>query len=99
MEEFYRPSRRSHSSFFSLAGLLGQSRVAANADGTIQVDSLTGLSGTPQRWREVDSFIWEDGNGEQLVATTRDGRVENFAAGSFGAAQIMQRVPGWASAS
>lgn len=94
----YWPSRRGHSSFFRLANLLRQSTVSTEPDGTLVVSSLSDYSGAPIRWREVAPFVWVDDARNQLVALTKDGRVENFASGGFGAAMVMQRVPGWANA-
>jgi len=99
MAGFYSPSRRNHSSFFRLANLLGQVKVTASGDGTLQVSSLTDFSGAPMIWRAVGPLVWQTDGGEQLAAVVKDGQVVNFASGGFGAAQVMQRVPGWASAS
>ena len=63
----YLPSRRPEKSLFRIMGLLGQTSVNANEDGTISVDSLTDFNGKPKRWREVAPMTFRDVNGQDSL--------------------------------
>lgn len=62
----YMPSRRGQSNLAYLAGLLGQTRVVANADGTIGVDKFLAGAGQPAvAWRQTAPGYWQDNAGLQ----------------------------------
>jgi CubicO group peptidase (beta-lactamase class C family) len=100
MEGLYWSSRRIHSSFFALTNLLGQAKVTAKPDGTIQVSDYRDSSGAVKTWREIGPWLWEDQTGEsQVAAVVKDGKVVNFATSDGPPVDVSQRVPGWASSS
>lgn len=63
----YLPSRRAEKSLFRIMGLLGETSVSVNEDGTISVDSLTDFNGKPKRWREVAPMTFRDINGQDSL--------------------------------
>ncbi len=63
----YLGSRRPEKSLFRIMGLLGQTSVSANEDGTISVDFLTDFNGKPKRWREVAPMTFRDVNGQDSL--------------------------------
>jgi CubicO group peptidase (beta-lactamase class C family) len=75
----YESSRRSESSFLSLANLLDQSKVTADKDGILTVSDLTGMNGVPLKWREVAPGRWREVNGVQML----DAHFENGVAASL----------------
>jgi CubicO group peptidase (beta-lactamase class C family) len=100
MEGLYWSSRRVHSSFFAMTNLLGQTKVSALPDGTMQVADIKDASGATKTWREVGPWTWEDTAGsDRLAAVVKDGKVVMFATDSDKAVSAFQPVPGWASAS
>jgi CubicO group peptidase (beta-lactamase class C family) len=79
----YVVSRRSDSNFLK-AATLQQSRIIANADGTITVDDLLGLNGAPIKWREVGPQSWRAVNGTRtLDARIENGRVTEITSDDF----------------
>ena len=83
--------------FFRLLGLLDQTDLRANEDGTIAISSLRDLSGTPKVWEEIGPFIWgEIGGQDRLAMTVVDGQVRRIARGSDPAGRLL-RVPWWQS--
>lgn len=90
----YIVSRRSETSFFRLAALLGQASVVPNGDGTISVPALTGASGLPKRWERIAPMTFRDVNGQDLLI---------FKPDANGDTQIVSQYPfmtftrvGWA---
>ncbi len=63
----YLGSRRPEKSLFRIMGLLGETSVSANEDGTISVDSLTDFNGKPKRWREVATMTFRDVGGQDSL--------------------------------
>ncbi|MDP2915616.1 MAG: serine hydrolase domain-containing protein [Candidatus Aminicenantes bacterium] len=99
MAGLYRWSRRSESSFFTMTNLLGQVKVKAGPDGTLEVSVLKDASGAVIRWREVAPFVWQDPAGEiNLAAVVKDGKVVNFTSDELPPVMVLQPVPGRASA-
>jgi len=90
----YMLSRRSDTSFFKAASLLGEATVAANEDGTIQVAALTEPSGQPKRWQEVAPMTFRDVNGQDLLIFNRDhnGNMQLILPYPF---MVFQRVGLW----
>jgi hypothetical protein len=56
----YAASRRAETTFFKLLTLLGETRITANDDGTIELPPLTSYNGKPKRWREISPFVWRE---------------------------------------
>lgn len=96
----YDNSRRAETSFLSILNLFGQVKIVANEDGTISVPFMTSLSGEPLRWREIRPFIWQEENGEDLLAAeVADGRVVRFSFDMLSPFMVFEPTPGWRSGS
>ncbi len=80
----YIVSRRSESSFFRLASLLGQASVVPNGDGTISIGALTGANGLPKRWERIAPMTFRDVKGQDLLI---------FKPNADGAMQIVLHYP------
>ena len=63
----YMISRRSDTSFFRAAAILGEATVVPNEDGTISVAALTDPSGQPIKFQEVAPMRFQDVNGEDTL--------------------------------
>jgi CubicO group peptidase (beta-lactamase class C family) len=76
--------------------MLSQSHVTANADGTIQIDSLKNPAGEPFRWREVAPLRYRQVGGDSYVVfgTDADGHVISWATDYFNMVSVEQRVHG-----
>jgi CubicO group peptidase (beta-lactamase class C family) len=74
----YTLSRRSDSSFFRLASLLGEFTVSPATDGDIEVSLLTGASGKPKRWQAVSAttFIERDGQDKLIFKPDQNGQLQ-----------------------
>jgi CubicO group peptidase (beta-lactamase class C family) len=74
----YTLSRRSDSSFFRLASLLGELTVSPTNDGDIEVSLLTGPSGKPKRWQAVSAttFIERDGQDKLIFKPDQNGQLQ-----------------------
>jgi CubicO group peptidase (beta-lactamase class C family) len=74
---FYQSSRRWENSFLKLVSLfppgLGQSKVFANSNGTISIDSFEGPNGQLLKFEEIDSLFYREGNGSSHLAFRPDG--------------------------
>jgi CubicO group peptidase (beta-lactamase class C family) len=91
-------SRGSHSSFISLVGLLGQTKVAVDGKGRLVAPIWPSVSGAPRRWVEIAPFVWEDVNGhEKLAAEVKDGKVTRFTEDAFSPFMIFYRAPWYQS--
>jgi CubicO group peptidase (beta-lactamase class C family) len=96
MADRYWWSRRSVSGFFSMTGLLGQTKVTVDGDGNL-IAGFKDPGGAVIRWREVAPFVWKDATGENtLAAAVKDGRVESFSLEGLAPFMILQPVPKWA---
>ncbi len=92
MAGHYGSSRTSVSNFVKLFGLLGQTQVVANEDGTITVSALLSPGGAPKRWREVAPWQWREvGGDDRLAAVVENGEVKRFSIAGF--APIIEFVP------
>lgn len=90
----YDSSRRSESSFFKILGLLGQTTVARNEDGTLQVSSLHGLADQPIKLREVAPFVWREVDGKLIVAAkVQQGQVLRFSDNDLSPFTVFERTP------
>ncbi|HJQ23479.1 MAG TPA: serine hydrolase domain-containing protein [Blastocatellia bacterium] len=90
----YISSRRSETSFFKAASLLGEATVAPTEDGMIEVAQLTGANGKPKRWREVAplTFLEENGQEKLIFKPDQSGRMQMILPYPF---FIFQRVGFW----
>jgi CubicO group peptidase (beta-lactamase class C family) len=74
----YTFSRRSDSSFFRLASLLGELTVSPTDDGDIEVSLLTGANGKPKRWQPVSAttFVERDGQDKLIFKPDQNGQLQ-----------------------
>ena len=74
----YISSRRSESSFLKVLSAFGQSKVYANADGTISVDSFKDPNGQPRKYEEIGSLLYRQVHGQSHIAFSKnsEGRME-----------------------
>lgn len=90
----YDNSRRMESSFMSLLNLVSSIKIVANEDNTISMPLATTLSGVPQKWREIEPFLWRSTDGEQLLAAqVEDGRVTRFSMDGVSPFMMFEPVP------
>jgi hypothetical protein len=84
----------------SLLNLLGQSKVVAKDDGTLQVSDFRDYSGALKTWREIGPYHWEDATGgSHMAARVENGKVIYFASDDEPPVMVSMPVPAWASAS
>ncbi|MDQ3174358.1 MAG: beta-lactamase family protein [Acidobacteriota bacterium] len=74
----YILSRRSETSFFRVATLIGELTVSPVGDGMIEVAQLTGPNEKPKRWREVApmTFLEENGHDKLVFKPDQNGRLQ-----------------------
>jgi CubicO group peptidase (beta-lactamase class C family) len=90
----YRVSRRVDSSFVSLLYATQQTTVDDNGDGTISVSSEASPSGVPQRWREIEPFVWREEPGKTLLSGHAEGnQIDRFAYGDSASIEVFDRTP------
>ena len=100
MQGLYLSSLRSTDNFMKALDLVGQAKVTALPDGTIQVSSLHDYAGAPKVWREVGPFVWKDAEDDStLAAVVKDGKVVNFAVSDLPPAFVFRPVKTSISAS
>jgi len=63
----YTFSRRSETSFFKTASLLGQLTVSPVGNGDIEVSLLTGANGKPKRWQPVGAMTFQERDGQDKL--------------------------------
>jgi CubicO group peptidase (beta-lactamase class C family)/uncharacterized membrane protein len=63
----YTFSRRSETSFFKTASLLGQLTVSPVGNGDIEVSLLTGANGKPKHWQAVGATTFQDRDGQDKL--------------------------------
>ena len=92
---WYVASRKIDSSLRILFAI-GQSQVMARPDGTIEIDALKDLSGTPKRWREVGPLDYREIGGQTHTkfVTDANGNVSYWISDDFLPVEILQRVHG-----
>ncbi|MGH8235355.1 MAG: serine hydrolase domain-containing protein [Rhodanobacteraceae bacterium] len=75
---------------------LAQTDVTANPDGTIRIDALADLSGTPKTWREVGPMTWREvgGPAHTKFVTGKDGRIRYWISDDFLPVEVFQPVHG-----
>ena len=91
----YIVSRRSHTSFLALSNLLGQTKVVANSDGSIESPEFNGPEDEPKKWREIAPFVWRNMSGsDRLAAKVENGRVTRFGVDES-PMTVFEPVPWW----
>jgi CubicO group peptidase (beta-lactamase class C family) len=80
----------------SFVFLLGQNRVTARPDGTIELDMLKDPAGNPLRWREVGPLYYQQVNGQSHLKfnTDANGNVFSWTSDEFIPVEIGLRVNG-----
>jgi CubicO group peptidase (beta-lactamase class C family) len=93
----YVSSRAGGFNFLRLAALLGETTVAVDKDGYLVASSITDLSGSPRKWREVKPWLWQEVNGADYLQAITDanGKVKMFSITPYAA--IIEFLPAPAS--
>jgi hypothetical protein len=97
MAGHYVSSRAGGFNFLRLAALLGETTVAVDKDGNLVASSITDLSGSPRKWREVGPHLWKEVNGSDYLQAIPDGNggIKMFSITPF--APIIEFLPAPAS--
>ena len=75
-------SRGSQTNFFSLIGMIGQTKVSVGPKGELVVPELKDLNGVASKWVETSPFVWQDSDGhEQVAAKVVNDKVERWSFG------------------
>lgn len=93
MSGHYVSSRAGGFNFLRLAALLGETTVGVDKDGILVASSITDLSGSPRKWREVKPFLWKELNGADYLQAVRDsnGGIRMFSITPY--APIIEFIP------
>jgi CubicO group peptidase (beta-lactamase class C family) len=93
----YVSSRAGGFNFLRLAALLGETSVGVDKNGALIVSSITDLSGSPRKWREVKPWVWQEVNGSDYLQAIPDGNggVKMFSITPY--APIIEFLPAPAS--
>lgn len=90
----YDDSRRSHSSFLSVIGLLSELKVTANKDDTISVSLLRSPDGDLKHFREISPFVWREVNGhDRVAAVVKDGKVVRLSSDEISPFMVFDPAP------
>jgi CubicO group peptidase (beta-lactamase class C family) len=73
MSGHYVSSRAGGFNFLRLAALLGETTVAVDKNGDLIASSITDLSGSPRKWREVKPWLWQEVNGGDYLEAIPNG--------------------------
>jgi hypothetical protein len=68
----YIVSRRSETTLMKILTVIGETKVAANDDGTISVVDLKDLNGEPKKFREIAPLMFREDNGQDRIGFKRD---------------------------
>jgi CubicO group peptidase (beta-lactamase class C family) len=92
----YITSRRSESTFFKIAAILGQFAVTSDDKGILTLEGNKNLRGGLKRWREIGPLLYHEVDGPDLIAFHRDekGAVTDLLASPV---TLEQRVTGFAN--
>jgi hypothetical protein len=97
MSGAWEVSRRADSNFLALLGFIGQTKVAANKKGELQLP-FQGPNGKPRHWVEVAPFVWQDVNGhDRAAAKVVDGRPVRFSFDFLSPFMVFDRAPWYSS--
>ncbi|MFT3762070.1 MAG: serine hydrolase [Pseudoxanthomonas sp.] len=92
----YESSRRPQNNVMGILGLLSQTKVFPNEDGSISVSIWTDPSGTPRKWKPVGEWLWQDPDtGERLAAVVENGKVKRFSMEYVASIMVFDRLSGW----
>jgi CubicO group peptidase (beta-lactamase class C family) len=69
---FYVSSRHFERSFMKLTNLIEQTKVSANSDGTVSVDSEQKPNGEPKRFEEIAPLLYREVGGHSQLGFRRD---------------------------
>jgi len=90
-------SRRADSNFLAGIAFIGQSKVAVNKKGEIEIP-FPGPSGKPRHWVEVAPFVWQDVDShERAAARVVDGRPVRFSFDFLSPFEVFDRAPWYAA--
>jgi CubicO group peptidase (beta-lactamase class C family) len=97
MSGHYVSSRAGGFNWFRMLALLGETKVGVDKNGTLVASSITDLSGTPRKWREVKPWLWQEVNGADKLQALIDGNghVKMFSITPY--APIIEFLPAPAS--
>jgi CubicO group peptidase (beta-lactamase class C family) len=97
MSGHYVSSRAGGFNFLRLAALLGETTIAVDKDGQLIASSITDLSGSPRKWREVKPWLWQEVNGSDYLQAIPDanGGIKMFSITPY--APIIEFLPAPAS--
>ena len=93
----YVSSRAGGFNFLRLAALLGETSVAVDKNGDLIASTITDLSGSPRKWREVKPWLWQEVNGADYLEAIPNGNggIKMFSITPY--APIIEFVPAPAS--
>jgi CubicO group peptidase (beta-lactamase class C family) len=93
-------SRASKTSFLAFLGFLGQTKVAVDGKGELQIAGLNGLNGKPRHWVEIAPFVWLDTEShDRLAAKVVDGKPVRWSFDLLSPFMVFERVPWYANSS
>jgi CubicO group peptidase (beta-lactamase class C family) len=97
MSGHYVSSRAGGFNWFRMLALLGETKVGVDKNGTLVASSITDLSGSPRKWREVKPWLWQELNGADELQAVVDGNghVKMFSITPY--APIIEFLPAPAS--
>jgi CubicO group peptidase (beta-lactamase class C family) len=93
----YVSSRAGGFNFLRMVTLLGETTVAVDKNGDLIASSITDLSGSPRKWREVKPLLWKEVNGADYLEAVKngDGSIKMFSITPY--APIIEFLPAPAS--
>ncbi|GMM92576.1 serine hydrolase domain-containing protein [Qipengyuania sp. MTN3-11] len=95
----YLTSRRSHSSFLDINGLLSQTEVTLDEDGNPVVSGVRGRGGAPAKFVPAGEGLWQEVGGHAMLGIVeRDGEVNRFSMNGYAPIMVFDRVSFWRSA-
>ena len=91
----YEATRRIESTF-DILQTVSQSSVTAHPDGSIRIDMLKDISGTPKTWREVGPLTWREVGGQTHTkfVVDKDGHIQYWISDDFLPVELFQPVHG-----
>jgi len=93
MSGHYISSRAGGFNFLRMVALLGETTVAVDKNGDLIASSITDVSGSPRKWREVKPFLWKQVNGADYLQAVKnsDGSIKMFSITPY--APIIEFLP------
>ena len=93
----YVSSRAGGFNWLRMIALLGETSVVVDKDGNLVASSITDLSGSPRKWREVKPWLWQEVNGADYLQAIPDakGGIKMFSITPY--APIIEFLPAPAS--